>query len=117
MWLRNSGGPHCFKYGVTTNYVSGMQVVLADGNCVQLGGSAQDYPEYDLCGLMTGSEGLLGLMTEIRVRLLRNPPGVKTLLAVFDAVEQAGKAVSAVIAAGLRARYVGDDGSENHGHH
>ncbi len=97
----NSGGPHCFKYGVTTNYVAGMRVVLADGSCVQLGGSAQDYPEYDLCGLMTGSEGMLGLMTEIRVRLLRNPPGVKTLLAVFDTVEQAGKAVSAVIAAGL----------------
>ncbi len=97
----NSGGPHCFKYGVTTNYVTGMDVVLADGSLVRLGGRALDYPEYDLCGLVTGSEGMLGLMTAIFLRLLRNPPGVKTLLTIFDSVEQAGAAVSAVIAAGL----------------
>jgi len=97
----NSGGPHCFKYGVTTNYISAMRVVLADGSSVQLGGRALDYPEYDLCGLLTGSEGLLGLITEVTLRLLRNSPGVETLLAVFDSVEHAGDAVSAVIAAGL----------------
>ena len=97
----NSGGPHCFKYGVTTNYVMGMRVVLADGREVQVGGQAMDYPTYDLCGLITGSEGMLALMTAIDVRLVRNPPAIKTMLAVFDSVEQAGTAVSAVIAAGL----------------
>ena len=97
----NSGGPHCFKYGVTTNYIIGMQVVLADGRMVRVGGRALDYPEYDLTGLITGSEGMLALMTAIDVRLVRNPPAVKTMLAVFDSVEQAGVGVSAVIAAGL----------------
>ncbi|MBO0783957.1 MAG: FAD-binding protein, partial [Ktedonobacteraceae bacterium] len=97
----NSGGPHCFKYGVTTNYISGLEVVLADGQRIHVGGRASDYPAYDLCGLLTGSEGTLALITSIEARLLRNPPGVKTLLAVFDSIEQAGKAVSAVIAAGL----------------
>ncbi|HEY6539899.1 MAG TPA: FAD-linked oxidase C-terminal domain-containing protein [Ktedonobacteraceae bacterium] len=97
----NSGGPHCFKYGVMTNYVTGMQVVLADGRIVQVGGRALDYPEYDFCGVLTGSEGMLALMTAIDVRLVRNPPGIKTMLAVFDSVEQAGIATSAIIAAGL----------------
>src|SRR5713226_2498199 len=97
----NSGGPHCFKYGVTTNYVVGFEVVLADGRIVHIGGRALDYPAYDLCGLITGSEGMLALMTTIAVRLVRNPPAVKTMLAVFDSVEQAGIAVSAIIAAGL----------------
>lgn len=97
----NSGGPHCFKYGVTTNYVTGMNVVLSDGRLVRVGGRALDYPEYDLTGLITGSEGTLALMAAIDVRLVRNPPAVKTMLAVFDSVEQAGMAVSAVIAAGL----------------
>nr|HET6900977.1 FAD-linked oxidase C-terminal domain-containing protein [Ktedonobacteraceae bacterium] len=97
----NSGGPHCFKYGVTTNYVTGMRVVLADGRLVQIGGVALDYPTYDLTGLITGSEGMLALITAIDVRLVRNPPAIKTMLAVFDSVEQAGTAVSAIIAAGL----------------
>jgi glycolate oxidase subunit GlcD len=97
----NAGGPHCFKYGVTSNYVTGLQVVLADGRIVRLGGRALDYPEYDLTGLMTGSEGTLGVITEMYARLLRNPPGVKTTMAAFDDVETAGRAVSAVIAAGL----------------
>ena len=97
----NSGGPHCFKYGVTTNYVTGMQVVLSDGRMVRVGGRALDYPEYDLTGLITGSEGMLALMTAIDVRLVRNPPAIKTMLVVFDSVEQAGIAVSAIIAAGL----------------
>jgi glycolate oxidase subunit GlcD len=97
----NSGGPHCFKYGVTTNYITGLDVVLADGRHIRVGGRALDYPSYDLCGLITGSEGTLALITSISARLIRNPPGVKTLLAIFDSVEQAGVAVSAVIAAGL----------------
>jgi D-lactate dehydrogenase (cytochrome) len=97
----NSGGPHCFKYGVTTNYVTGLEVVLADGSVVQLGGPALDYPEYDLCGVMVGSEGTLGIVTKAFVRMIRNPPGVKTLMVAFDSIEQAGRAVSAVISAGL----------------
>jgi glycolate oxidase subunit GlcD len=97
----NSGGPHCFKYGVTTNYVIGMDIVLANAQRIRIGGHALDYPEYDLCGLITGSEGMLGLITSISVRLLRVPPAVKTLLAVFDSVERAGNAVSAVIATGF----------------
>lgn len=97
----NSGGPHCFKYGVTTNYISGLQVVLADGRHIRVGGHARDYPEYDLHGLITGSEGMLCLITSITARLIRNPPGIKTMLVVFDSVEQAGTAVSAVIAAGI----------------
>jgi D-lactate dehydrogenase (cytochrome) len=97
----NSGGPHCFKYGVTTNYVTGMDVVLANGQYLKVGGRAFDYPEYDFCGLITGSEGTLGLITSLSLRLLRRPPALKTLLAVFDSVEQAGIAVSAIIASGL----------------
>lgn len=97
----NSGGPHCFKYGVTTNYVTGLDVVLADGRLVRLGGRALDYPEYDLIGLVIGNEGTLGIITEAQLRLMRNPPAVKTLMVAFDTVEQAGAAVSAIIARGL----------------
>lgn len=97
----NAGGPHCFKYGVTTNYVTGLDVVLTDGRSVKLGGRALDYPEIDLVGLMTGSEGTLGVITQADVRLIRNPPAVKTLSAAFETIEQAGEAVSAVIARGL----------------
>ncbi|MFN8481838.1 MAG: FAD-linked oxidase C-terminal domain-containing protein [Anaerolineae bacterium] len=97
----NAGGPHCFKYGVTANYVTGVEVVMADGRLLRFGGRALDYPEYDLVGLMTGSEGTLGVMTSASVRLLRNPPAVKTMMAAFDSVETAGEAVSAIIARGL----------------
>ncbi|NJN82088.1 MAG: FAD-binding protein [Caldilineaceae bacterium] len=97
----NAGGPHCFKYGVTTNYVMGLEVVLADGRIVQLGGQVVDMPEYDFCGLMVGSEGTLGLITRARLRLIRNPTGVQTMMVSFDSETQAGVAVSAVIAAGL----------------
>ncbi len=97
----NSGGPHCFKYGVTTNYVAALDVVLADGSRVRLGGLALDLPEYDFCGLVTGSEGTLALVVGISVRLVRRPPAVQTMMAAFDSLEQAGEAVSAVIAAGL----------------
>ncbi|HXF64037.1 MAG TPA: FAD-linked oxidase C-terminal domain-containing protein [Caldilineaceae bacterium] len=97
----NAGGPHCFKYGVTTNYVTGLEVVLADGQAVHLGGRALDYPEYDFCGLVVGSEGTLAVVVQADVRLIRNPPGVKTMMVAFDSEEQAGHAVSAVIAAGL----------------
>ncbi len=97
----NAGGPHCFKYGVTTNYVTGLEVVLADGQQVRFGGDAFDYPEYDLVGLLVGNEGTLGLITTAYLRLIRNPPAVQTLMAAFDTVEQAGRAVSAIIAQGL----------------
>ncbi|WP_052890109.1 FAD-binding oxidoreductase [Thermogemmatispora carboxidivorans] len=97
----NSGGPHCFKYGVMTNYLTSLEVVLADGRRLLLGGPACDYPLSDLCGLLCGSEGTLALITTIGVRLVRRPPGVQTLLATFDSVERAGQAVSAIIAAGL----------------
>jgi len=97
----NAGGPHCFKYGVTTNYITGLDVVLADGRAVRVGGRALDYPEYDLCGVLVGSEGTLAIATHAYLRLIRNPPGVKTMMVAFDSEEQAGEAVSAVIAAGL----------------
>src|SRR5712692_2080425 len=97
----NSGGPHCFKYGVTSNYVTGLDVVLAGGRSMHIGGRALDYPAYDLCGLLTGSEGTLAIITAVSVRLVRNPPAVKTMMAAFDSLEQAGAAVSAIIAAGL----------------
>ncbi|MBI5653377.1 MAG: FAD-binding protein [Chloroflexi bacterium] len=97
----NAGGPHCFKYGVTTNYVTGLNLVLADGRAMRVGGRALDFPEYDFIGLLVGSEGTLALITSIDVRLIANPPGVKTMMAGFDSVRDAGNAVSAVIAAGL----------------
>ncbi len=97
----NAGGPHCFKYGVTSNYVTGLQVVLADGRLVRLGGRAFDYPEYDFVGILTGSEGTLGIITQASVRLIRNAPAVRTLMVSFDSMAQAGKAVSAIIARGL----------------
>ena len=97
----NSGGPHCFKYGVTTNYVTGLEIVLAGGQRLRLGGRALDYPEYDLVGLVTGSEGTLAIVTEASLRLVRNPPAIKTLMVAFESVETAGEAVSALIARGL----------------
>ncbi len=97
----NAGGPHCFKYGVTTNYLTGLTVVLANSRMIRLGGRALDYPEYDFVGLVTGSEGTLGIVTQASARLLRNTLAIKTMMASFDSVEQAGKAVSAVIARGL----------------
>ncbi len=97
----NAGGPHCFKYGVTTNYVKGLEFVLANGRTARVGGPAYDYPEYDFTGLLVGSEGTLALVTAAYLRLIRRPPAVKTMMVVFDSLEAAGAAVSAVIAAGL----------------
>jgi len=97
----NAGGPHCFKYGVTTNYITGLEVVLASGEIVMMGGRALDYPEIDFVGLMTGNEGTLGIITQASARLLRNTLAIRTALVSFDSVEFAGAAVSAVIAAGL----------------
>jgi len=97
----NAGGPHCLKYGVTTNYVMGMEVVLPDAQCITLGGPALDYPGIDLPGLLTGSEGTLGIITSATVRLLKKPPAVMTMMAAFDSVDQACAAVSAIIGNGI----------------
>ncbi len=97
----NSGGAHCFKYGFTTNYVTGLEVVLPDGELVRLGGRHLDEPGYDLLGAFVGSEGTLGVATSITLRVVPAPQSVKTLVAFFDGVRAAGQAVSAIVAAGL----------------
>jgi glycolate oxidase len=97
----NSGGPHCLYYGVTTNHVLGMEVVLADGSVHWVSGDAPDRVGLDLCGVLVGSEGTLCAITKVKVRLLRVPPTVATLLAAFPTVESASHAVSAVIAHGI----------------
>ncbi|MFN8442711.1 MAG: FAD-linked oxidase C-terminal domain-containing protein [Caldilineaceae bacterium] len=97
----NAGGPHCFKYGVTTNYVTGLEAVLIDGNVLHTGGATLDYPEYDFTGILVGSEGTLAIVTRADLRLIRNPLAVKTMMVSFDSDEAAGTAVSAIIAAGL----------------
>jgi glycolate oxidase len=97
----NSGGPHTLKYGVTVNHVLGLEVVLPDGEIVWLGGRTRDALGYDITGVFVGSEGTFGIATKIVVRILRKPPAVKTVLAVFDRIEQASVAVSAIIARGL----------------
>jgi len=97
----NSGGPHCFKYGVTTNHVLGLTLVLPDGRIAKTGGKALDGPGYDLTGIFVGSEGTLGICTEILARICRLPEGVKTLLAVYDSIEEGSGTVSAIVAAGM----------------
>ena len=96
----NAGGPHCLAYGVTTNHVLGLEVVLPDGEIIETGGGALDAPGYDLTGLIVGSEGTLGIVTRIVVRLAPLSESVRTLLAVFPNVGAASNAVSAVIASG-----------------
>jgi glycolate oxidase len=97
----NSGGAHCLKYGFTTNHVTGAQVVTPDGDLVRLGGRAPDAPGYDLLGAFVGSEGTLGIATEVTLRLTRLPESVRTLLAAFTGTDDAGAATSAIIAAGV----------------
>jgi len=97
----NSGGAHCLKYGFTTNHVSGLEVVLPDGELVHLGGKAPDPPGYDLLGAFVGSEGTLGIATRITLRLLRKPEAVRTLMAAFEGTDHAGDAVSRIIGAGI----------------
>lgn len=97
----NSGGPHTLAYGVTTNHVLGMQVVLPTGELVRIGNSAVDATGYDLTGLFVGSEGTLGLVTEITVKLTRLPEETKTLLAIFDRVEDATETVAELTARGI----------------
>jgi glycolate oxidase len=97
----NAGGPHCLAYGVTTNHVLGLEVVLPDGSTAWLGGKTRETPGYDLRGVFIGSEGTLGIATKIVVRLLRVPESTRTLLAIFDEVDQASEAVSAIISRGM----------------
>ncbi len=97
----NSGGVHCLKYGVTTNHVLGLKLVLPDGAIVEVGGAIAEMPGYDLTGLFVGSEGTLGIATEITLRLLKAPEAVRVLLADFHSVEAAGSTVSDIIGAGI----------------
>jgi glycolate oxidase len=97
----NAGGPHCLKYGITTNHVLGLEVVTGAAEIVRIGGKVWDRPGYDLTGLAVGAEGTFGLVTAITVRLLHAPEAVKTILAVFATIEAASEAVSAIIASGI----------------
>ncbi|MHA1538546.1 MAG: FAD-linked oxidase C-terminal domain-containing protein [Alphaproteobacteria bacterium] len=97
----NSGGVHCLKYGLTTNNVLGLQIVTIEGEIVPIGGKHLDAGGYDLLGLMTGSEGLLGIVTEVTVRILKSPETARALLLGFDSAVSAGECVSAIIAAGI----------------
>jgi glycolate oxidase subunit GlcD len=97
----NSGGPHCFKYGVTTNHVTGLTLVLPDGSVASVGGLAEDTPGYDLTGIFVGSEGTLGICTEVVVKIVRLAEGVKTMLAIYDSIEAGSETVSAIVAAGM----------------
>jgi len=97
----NSGGVHCLKYGVTTNNILGIEMVLMDGEVLRLGGKHLDVGAYDLLGVMTGSEGLLGVVTEVTVRILPKPTTARALLIGFATTEDAGRCVAAVIGAGI----------------
>ena len=97
----NSGGAHCLKYGVTTNNLLGVKMVLFDGTIIELGGKALDAPGYDLLGLVCGSEGQLGIVTEATVRLLAKPEGTRPVLFGFMSSEEAGSCVAEVIGSGI----------------
>ncbi|MEL6856662.1 MAG: FAD-binding protein, partial [Cyanobacteria bacterium J06607_13] len=97
----NSGGVHCLKYGVTVNHVLGLKLVLPDGEVVEVGGPVSETPGYDLTGIFVGSEGTLGIVTEVTLRILKVPESVQVTLADFTSVEAAGKTVSDIISAGI----------------
>ena len=97
----NSGGPHCLKYGVTNRYITGLTVVLPNGEVVVMGGLEHDDEAPDLVGLFVGSEGCFGIATEIEVGLIPRPEGVRTLLGIFHSIEDAGRAVSDIMARGM----------------
>lgn len=97
----NSGGPHCLKYGVTSNHVLGGEIVLFDGEIVQVGGKALDNPGFDLPGVFTGSEGTLGIITKIILRIVPRSESVKTMMCIFDSIADGGDTVSAIIADGI----------------
>ncbi|MCL4370498.1 MAG: FAD-binding protein [Chloroflexi bacterium] len=97
----NSGGPHCLKYGVTTNHVYGLEAVLPNGGIIHTGGPCEDNPGYDRTGVMVASEGTMAFVTSATLRIMRLPEAIKTMLAIFDTLEDAGSAVSDIIAAGI----------------
>ncbi|EGK90700.1 glycolate oxidase subunit GlcD [Microcoleus vaginatus PCC 9802] len=97
----NSGGVHCLKYGVTTNHVLGLKLVLPDGSIVDVGGEIPEMPGYDLTGVFVGSEGTLGIATEVTLRILKAPESICVLLADFSSIEAAGESVSDIISAGI----------------
>ena len=97
----NSGGPHTLKYGVTVNHVLGAEMVMPDGTVVQLGGPVEDAFGYDLTGLFVGNEGTFGICTQITVRLTRDPAAYRTMLAVFNSVQDATQTISNIIGAGI----------------
>ena len=97
----NSGGVHCLKYGLTTNNVLGVEMVLMNGDVVRIGGKHVDAGGYDLLGVITGSEGLLGVITEVTVRILRQPDTARAMLIGFDSAVLAGDCVAAIIGAGI----------------
>lgn len=97
----NSGGVHCLKYGVTTNNILGLEMVLIDGEIIRLGGKHMESAGYDLLGLIAGSEGLLGVITEVTVRILPRPASARALLVGFSTVEAGGKCVVEIISAGV----------------
>ncbi len=97
----NSGGPHTLKYGVTVNHVLGVELVLPDGRVVVTGGPCEDSPGYDLTGVVVGSEGTFGIVTKAWVRVTRNPEAYRTLLGVFETVDDATNTISAIIGAGI----------------
>jgi glycolate oxidase len=94
----NAGGPHTLAYGVTTNHVLGLEVVLPDGSVLTTGGKENDLPGYDLTGLLTGSEGTMALVTKVVVRLMRKPEAVKTILAIYESDDDAGSTVAEITA-------------------
>src|SRR6266849_2090724 len=94
----NAGGPHTLAYGVTTNHVLGLEMVLPDGSVFSTGGKAPEQPGYDLTGLMTGSEGTMALVTKVVVRLMRQPELVKTILAIYDSADECGRTVAEITA-------------------
>jgi glycolate dehydrogenase FAD-linked subunit len=97
----NAGGPHTLKYGVTANHVLGLEIVTAEGEIVRLGGAAEDSPGLDLVGTIVGSEGTLAIVTKIWVRLTRQPQAQRTMLAVFDSLDDCSQAISGIIGAGI----------------
>ncbi len=97
----NSGGVHCLKYGLTTNNVLGVEIVTIDGQVIRIGGKHFDAEGYDLLGILTGSEGLLGIVTEVTVRILPKPETARALLIGFASNEEAGATVAAIIGAGI----------------
>jgi glycolate oxidase len=97
----NSGGAHCLKYGVTANNLLGLKLVTPEGDVVEIGGAHLDAAGYDWLGLLTGSEGMLGIVTEVTVRILRGPEGARAMLAAFKGTEIAGAAVDAIIGSGI----------------